>query len=176
MSGIQREVILHAPASYYVRDVRVIPRLAADNTNGTLTVDVDVRRHETSSGALTDLRVVAELFPESNKGRRLLPLAASTGAIPDPIITFEATVPGLAAGQEAPVSLGDDRAVGAVEPWSAERPALYRVLVTLYSGTTVVEARSVVIGFRRVDVTNPHVCRFRLRGRPCARARARNFF
>ena len=84
MSGIQREVILHAPASYYVRDVRVIPRLAADNTNGTLTVDVDVRRHETSSGALTDLRVVAELFPESNKGRRLLPLAASTGAAAAP--------------------------------------------------------------------------------------------
>jgi beta-galactosidase len=157
MSGIHREVIVHSPASYYLRDLRVYPFLAADNRTGTLRVDADVRRHPTALGDLNNLRVTAELFEEGTNGRRLLPVTAQVRAIPDPLALYEAAVPLLATGAEYSAVLGTDATIANVTPWSAERPALYRVLVSLYSGNELIEARAVVVGFRRVEIVNPEV-------------------
>jgi len=173
MSGIHREVYVHSPAPYYLRDVRVFPYLNADMASGSVTVEVDVRRHPTASTTLPNLWVSAELHYETTSGRRVVTVASRRGgAIPTPIVSYDQPVDALAPGTEATVVLGTNVTVPSVEPWSAERPTLYRMLVTLYSGSDVVEARSVVVGFRQVTFGNPEVACYARRG-PVRRGRRR---
>lgn len=160
MSGIHREVYVHSPAPYYLRDVRVYPYLNVDMASGSVTIEVDVRRHPTASTTLPNLWVSAELHYEATSGRRVITVASRrAGAIPTPIISYDQPVDALTPGAEATVVLGTNVTVPNVEPWSAERPTLYRMLITLYSGNEVVEARSVVVGFRQVTFGNPEVAR-----------------
>ena len=136
--GIHREVFVYSTASTRIDDVQVVANPIDDQTGA---LDVRTTVGFADAAVMTDGWRVQVHF-ETLKGRALLPEILE-GEVPHD------TRPYLYWGPT--VRLRTD--VAKVEPWSAEQPNLYRLLVSLVDpdGKTVevVEQR---IGFRTVEV------------------------
>jgi len=138
-AGIHREVFLYATGRAHIADVSVRAGLADDLATGALRVRTTV--------GFRDQREVrpgwrVEVVLESLGGKSILrrPLG---GDVPHDLRPY------LFPGHMVDVSVDVPR----VRPWSAERPARYRVLVSLIDPDG--DVREVVaqdIGFRRVEV------------------------
>ncbi|MFE7976855.1 glycoside hydrolase family 2 TIM barrel-domain containing protein [Streptomyces shenzhenensis] len=139
LSGIFRDVYLYSIPRVHVQDLFVHTALDSAYRDAVLTVDVAVRDRD-GDGGVAGHRVSAELFDA--RGRRVLGLADTAG---------DGTV-SLTGGVRAPAL------------WSAERPHLYTLVVTLADARgRAVDVHSTRVGFRQVEY-GPGT--FTLNGRP----------
>jgi len=148
MSGIQREVLVFSPAPVYLRDVRVNASLTDDYEQGLFSLEVDVRNHpsSTSNSGATE-SILVQVYNEPANRFEALPTTT--------LAAYTAAFPVLAPGSESTISVATNRVVSDIQPWSAESPKLYRVLVSVLLGDgTVRETRTVVVGFRKVELRN----------------------
>jgi len=142
MAGIHRDVRLYSTAQQYLANVSVRTDLVAAR-RGTIAIEARVAgvatpgyavrcRVETLSGRLLRGGALEGDVPvyrhHSARAR-----AVSSALYPGPVVALEATL--------------------AVEPWSHERPSLYRVIAELVDPEgRVVEAVADRVGFRHVEV------------------------
>lgn len=133
LSGIFRDVYLWSAAKTDLRDFELQARLADDNQTGRLTVHSAVRNYGTEAAPFSlDAVLIA-----SDGSRHALPRVVET----------------VAAGVEKSVTTRLDSL--AVRPWSAEKPELYSVLLTLRDGKgDAVAHYATKVGFRRSEVKN----------------------
>ncbi len=141
--GIHRSVHLEARDAVHVRDLRVVADYDPATGAGHLEVGVEVPKGD-------GWRV--NTWVETAKGRKVTKLL--TGAVPAP--NKGAAIDQLVSAYafRGPiVELTAD--LTKVDPWSAEAPNRYRLLVELVNPNgKVTEAHAEWIGFRRVDVAN----------------------
>ncbi|WP_141499841.1 glycoside hydrolase family 2 TIM barrel-domain containing protein [Paenibacillus luteus] len=122
-SGIFRDVYLYTVPSSHVRDLFVHAELDSSYTKGTLGVDLKLSGAKPSSIKL-ELKDAAGLT------------IAETAAVPDGSDHYSLSVN-----------------AGTVTPWSAEKPYLYMLYVTLYDQEGhVVEAVPQRVGFRSFEM------------------------
>jgi beta-galactosidase len=136
LSGIHRDVYLWSPPDVHVRDVRVRTPLDVAYRDATLDLLAWVENAGTDETAVTlDVQLL------SPAGER--------------VFTERLAVP-LAAGEEREVAL--EREVANPLKWNAEEPNLYTLLLTLRDEAgEVIEAESVRVGFRQVDIRDGQI-------------------
>ena len=127
LSGIFREVSLSAEPKSCIYDIASRARLDAKFRDGTIEAEVIVRNPKKG------LNVAVELLDADGK----------------------AAIRPMTAAAKATVRLAS--AVKAPKHWTAETPNLYTLLVSLYDGKTLVEAKSLKVGFRNVEVKGGHL-------------------
>eukprot|EP00927_Polykrikos_kofoidii_P079630 TRINITY_DN76423_c0_g1_i1.p1 TRINITY_DN76423_c0_g1~~TRINITY_DN76423_c0_g1_i1.p1 ORF type:complete len:1270 (+),score=188.45 TRINITY_DN76423_c0_g1_i1:93-3902(+) len=136
-SGIKRDVYLYARPRQYIKDVEI--RASAD---GLLEVDAElVDTDGDAAVAFANKGLTCELFHRDHTGRATCS-----------ICSFPASIT-VRTGKAA-VARGSIRVPG-VEPWSAESPKLYTLVVGLVaanSGHASSEAIRLQVGFRSVEV------------------------
>lgn len=151
--GLQRSVALYSTAPTWVSTAKVttgLARLASRpgrETTGTLEIDVLVE----GAGCTEDGWTLSVTL-ETLRGREL----AGSGALEVP--HWDGSEMFLALAGSMFTEAGRVRSrieVPGVEPWSAESPQLYRVVVTLADpeGATV-QVGALRVGFRRVEVAD----------------------
>ena len=134
ISGIERDVFLVAAPGVHVRDVHVRPELDAAFTDGSLTIDVELRN--VLARPVSAHRLTARLLDRDGSLVLDAPLTA----------TF-----GLEAGGTDFVRL--EGAVAAPLKWTAETPNLYTALVTLADDDEqILQVIPVRVGFRTVEI------------------------
>jgi len=132
MSGIFRDVYLLSAPQVRVRDIFALATLEDDYRNGTLTVETEV---ENASPQTQDATIQVRLLDE--KGREVLADVVRARDIP--------------ADNRALLKL--KTGVPSPNPWSAEAPYLYQLLVTHRDGQEeVVESIPLKVGFRRSEI------------------------
>ncbi|MBP7276283.1 MAG: DUF4981 domain-containing protein [Kiritimatiellae bacterium] len=146
LSGIFRDVFVHAMPPVGMWDVHVNAGLDAEFRDGTLQLLATVRN--TTPETARGLSVRLALY--DGDGKPVALGAAAEAKLPD-------AAPGLGAEWRS-ASL----AVPAPAPWTAETPNLYTAVVELRKDGRVIEARKVTVGFRRVELRNGQ---FALNGR-----------
>jgi len=149
--GLPRSVLLRSVPPVHVADVKAIAGLADDLRTGTLDLRVEVAAgagDEVVPGGWT-----VRGYLESLEGAA----ATTTPSLEGPVATnapFGFTGHVMRARTEVP----------AIEPWSAEAPQRYRLLVELIDPQgSVVEVVTDRIGFRRVEVGGREL---RINGQP----------
>jgi len=140
LSGIQRSVWLQARPKAFVRDYFVRSTLINDYSSGLLDLTVNISNKSTSPVSLS---LLAELYDDSI---RMMSQRIDCGLVTDSKIA---------------VLTGD---VGKVSPWSAEKPDLYTLILTLCdSSGKVLECVSTKTGFRTTEVKGSQ---FLVNGKP----------
>ena len=138
MAGLHREVFLRSQSEIGVHDVRVHAGLKT-HTVGTLAVDVQLSvptQTRLSNGWM------AKVHLETMAGKRIGPPRSSE------VQWFDA--PYVFGGHVARIQHWD---VDGIEPWSAERPTRYRIIVELINPDgAVTECVAITTGFRSVVV------------------------
>lgn len=148
MAGIYRDVYLYSTADVRIEDVFARAGLDDALVGGNLSVTVRVRGTESYPEGC---RVRLQLYSPNGKplfGRppeRSVPADDNPWSRANPEVTLE-------------------RTIRSVRQWSAERPDLYTVVVTLVGPTgKTVEVTSCRVGFRRVEVRDREL---RINGKP----------
>jgi len=132
LSGIFRDVYLWSPPPLHVRDFEVRADLDASFQGGILSISVEV---ENLTGRTAEPWVEAELLDAS--GRTVARVQARLRVPPD------------GRSQQAFAA----HSVPHVQPWSAETPHLYKLLLTLKDESgRVMEVIPANVGFRRVEI------------------------
>ncbi|MGV3615581.1 MAG: glycoside hydrolase family 2 TIM barrel-domain containing protein [Fimbriimonas sp.] len=134
LSGIFRNVTLWSAPQTHIRDYKATTDLDAQYRNATLKVAAKVRNYGTQAGAPRTL--VATVY--DLKGNPL------------PGASREVSVPAAAPGQDQAVTV--DVPVTNPAKWSAEKPNLYTVVLTLLNGAKTEELISSRVGFREVEI------------------------
>lgn len=128
MSGIEREVYLLARTPNHLEDFFVHPSLTNNYTDGTLAVDLKLKRANREK-----LRVEVELFD----GEKLIAREAAQLKAQQ----FEAKL--------------DFKPLPGVKPWSAETPHLYGLRISLlHANGELLESTYRNIGFRTSEIKN----------------------
>ncbi|MEN9803361.1 MAG: hypothetical protein RIS41_208 [Actinomycetota bacterium] len=149
MAGLHREVFLESRGVVHVDRVRCDADWDSESRSASIEVRVDV----SSSEELIDRGWTVRAWVETLGGKR-------RGRVHTGKVATNHRAPYVFTGHHATVS-GD---VKGVDPWSAEAPVLYRVMVELVSPDgEVTEVISERVGFRRVEVRDGLV---RVNGRP----------
>ena len=137
MAGLHREVYLYATGDVHIADVRVRAPLNLEQHTGTLDVRVEVGG---PSRAIPEHSVRLELFDPRGRAVFRKPPEGPLPAAGNPYL-FEGHFADFIETIRAP------------RPWSAERPDLYTVVVSLLDASgRCAEAVSVRTGFRRVEI------------------------
>ena len=132
LSGIDREVYLYAAPRLTIRDYFVKSGLDPKYVNGVFGLAVSLIRFKGASGGAS---VAVELTDKTGKR----------------VFREEKTVPERGGAPE----LVFGGSVENVEKWSAERPCLYDLLITLNDGGGKISAVTVCkVGFRSVEIKN----------------------
>ena len=149
-AGLHRSVFLEARSSQRIDDVATVADFDPETGVGALHVDA----HACGDGALSVRSTVYDGEREVVSGVADVP-AVPSGEPLDQLVAAYA-YPGRVASL--------DLDVGDVEPWSAEAPRLYRLVVELLDrfGNTL-SATALNIGFRRIEVNDR---RFLVNGTP----------
>lgn len=131
LSGIERSVYLYAAPQKRIKDYEIQAGLATNYTTGILKVKAQVQ-------ALVNGRLKVELLDKHNK--ILLSHNLPIKNINDTLLTLEQHFP-------------------SIQPWSAERPNLYTLLLTLVDDQGFVqEVLSNRVGFRTSEIKNSQFC------------------
>ena len=134
LSGIQRDVSLYARPSARVRDFFVQAGLDKDYRDGDLKLEVELVNDAAAAVSRTlGIEVLdgSRVVHSENAELQLTPGASSYGVAAD---------------------------LEGIKPWSAERPHLYTLLISLSDGETIAQP----IGFRAAEIVNG---RFLINGR-----------
>lgn len=135
ISGIERDVYLYATPKQQVFDFHAKPTLNKDFSKGTLSVDVDLKNHSN----LSEKQQVEVLLLDPRNDMQSVVSA-----------TKKVT---LAGNKSKQVSFANS--IDAPALWSAERPNLYTLLITVKdSKGKVTQSISEDIGFRHIEVIN----------------------
>jgi len=138
MSGIQRDVYLHALPKVHIRDFFARPGLDAGYTNGVLNLDVEIENSRTNAPAANYELEVQVL---DSTGTRVLHRTQQVRVEPGTTGTF---------------TIDDE--IRAVNSWTAETPYLYQLALVLKDEYgTVVHTTGSKIGFRSVEIKNAQV-------------------
>ncbi|MDR1756481.1 MAG: discoidin domain-containing protein [Culturomica sp.] len=141
LPGIFRTVALHALPKVHIRDLKVTPDLDRTYTDGSLTIEADVRN--LNKKAARDYHIVYtlfenELYSDNNKLVAGQAVTAQVGQIPSGETT------------EAARAL---LTLAAPKKWSAETPWRYTLVAELKDNKNrTVETVSVNVGFRKVEI------------------------
>ena len=143
LPGLHRSVELLSEPLVRLADCALVPGLADDGTTGLLAIDVRVDGEDAAGPVPLTVEVSVRV------GRRTL----RTGPQPVPAYPFdrpdrETAASYLWPGPRVLTTLEVPR----VEPWTHETPRRYEATVTLRDGPTVIDQRSLQVGFRRVEV------------------------
>ncbi len=135
LSGIFRDVYVFSTPEVHIQDFQIDAGLDASYTNGDLNASVWVRNY--SSAAIDNYYVGLHLF--TLEGTEVQP-------------SIRRQISSLGSnGEEA--RLDFDATVSSPSLWSAEKPNLYTLVITLEdSEGNLLETRSVRIGFREVEL------------------------
>lgn len=141
LSGIERDVYLRTENPVYIKDIRLNGDYLVDTNYGKFFVDVDfgstAKRNEKGEVEIKLLDGEKELYNESH--------------------SFQ--IP--AKGQATSSSEGG---IMSIQPWSAENPKLYTVLISLKDNKgKVLQATTLKIGFRNIKIENNQ---FLVNGKP----------
>jgi len=131
ISGIERSVYVCSQPRTRIRDFEVVSTLDNDNATGLLNVDVDIKNHLTKpKGILVSYKLL--------DGDKVIKKS-----------TIKGTMPRRTSGQ-----FHFKVKVKNVKQWSAEKPNLYTLLLSLKDSNdgTELEAMSYKIGFRRIEI------------------------
>jgi beta-galactosidase len=135
LSGIYRDVWLFAAPKTHIRDFYVTTDFDEQYVNAGLSVDLKIRNYSTASSADNS----AELYLYDEQGQQVVrSVQSEINALPgeETVVRFKETV-------QKP------------RPWSAESPALYRLMLVLKDAEgNVTEAIPANIGFREVEIRN----------------------
>lgn len=125
LSGIERDVFIYARPSQYIRDFFVKAGLSSNYKNGLFNLEVN------TSGTLGDCRIEVQL--KSEQGEPLFSLEKE-------LVKGNATF---------------SKTLTKIQPWSAEVPNLYQLLVALKDKNgKIQDVRSSYVGFRSVEIKN----------------------
>jgi beta-galactosidase len=134
LSGIYRDVYLFSTPQVHLRDFRVITDLDENYRNALLKVSVNLKNYSPESAGA--YKVELDLLDKANKPVFRKLISKSTG------------VPG-----DGEITLEFERQVKKPAKWSAERPHLYTLLLTLKDGSgRTVEVERCRVGFREVEI------------------------
>ncbi|MCL1821898.1 MAG: beta-galactosidase, partial [Prolixibacteraceae bacterium] len=130
LSGITRDIFLQARSPVYIRDFNVISGLDEKYENGVFSLEVELsNRSKNKKPASVEVIL-------SKGGRNLLNLESSKDATPAEATRFY---------------FGEN--VGKVEPWSAELPNLYELIIKLKDENGgISEVIKQDVGFRTVEI------------------------
>ena len=136
LSGIFRDVFLYRTPTVTLWDAFVDARLDPASGDGSVALHYTVRQAGAAAGKAYRLRLgLRDAAGREIGGGPLLETAINSPAPGFNEATHTATV-----------------VIPHPQPWSAEAPNLYRAVVELLAGDTVVEARGMDVGFRRVEL------------------------
>ncbi len=131
LSGIQRSVFLHARPKTYINDFFAIGDLVNNFNDGILKLNASVKNTSSSDGTVG---LVATLFDGEND------------------MFFQSAPVTLKAGTG---TFNIEKQLPAIKKWSAEKPDLYSLVITLNDiEGNVLESVSSKIGFRKVEISN----------------------
>ena len=143
LPGLHRSVELLSEPLVRLADCALVPGLADDGTTGLLAIDVRVDGEDAAGPVPLTVEVSVRV------GRRTL----RTGPQPVPAYPFDRPDRETAASYLWPgPRVLTTLEVPGVEPWTHETPRRYEATVTLRDGPTVIDQRSLQVGFRRVEV------------------------
>ncbi len=129
LSGIDRDVFLYSSPKVRIKDFFATPELDGSYNNGILNLSVDVYNHLTK--AAKGYKVSFSVFNEEKK------IISET----KPLSAFK----GLQ-------SLSFQTEINNIEPWSAETPKLYDLVIELSDEKNTVQFSGCKIGFRNVKI------------------------
>ncbi len=134
LSGIERTVFLHARPKTFIRDFFAVGNLEHDYKDGLLNIDVALKNAENANPGVS---VDASLFDGDKK------------------IFTETKNVSLMQGE---ASLSVTKELPAIKQWSAEKPNLYSLVLTLKDkGGKILESVSSKIGFRKIEIVKSQV-------------------
>ncbi|MDF7824897.1 glycoside hydrolase family 2 TIM barrel-domain containing protein [Pontiellaceae bacterium B12227] len=145
LSGIYRDVYLYAKPKVHIRDIHAVTRLDDQYENAVLDVAADIRN--LSGAGLNSGKVLCELIDTRDGKTVIAKGTVSSGKI--------------AANGEDRVNI--QLAVDAPLKWNAETPHLYKLMVSLYVGDSLVEVTRLNMGFKRVEIVGNQ---FLVNGKP----------
>jgi beta-galactosidase/beta-glucuronidase len=133
LSGIFRDVYLFATPGVHLRDTRLRTLLDANYHNAVLELHTQIKNY--TEDEASKIKLAAHLLDAAGQ------------------IVFEKEVGNaqrLASGE----TIGWEVAINVTKPhkWSAEDPYLYTLLLSLYSGSDLLEVQRFAVGFRKVEV------------------------
>jgi len=132
MSGIFRDVYLWSPPKLHVRDFEVKAGLDAEYRNGTFELKIDVANYTPAAADATITATLTDASGHNVASPRILLTAKPSGA-----------------GNQASISTSIPNPL----QWSAEKPNLYKLLISLYdSAGKTLEVIPANVGFRTVEI------------------------
>lgn len=135
LSGVARQSYLFTRnANAHVNNVKVVADLVDNYKNGQLTVDVDA--------FASNLARRQGLTLEFNLYKNGVRLSKSVQKI------------AAKRGYDNVADLKYNLSIKNIQPWTAETPNLYTLVVTLHQGNSTVEVVPVKVGFRHVEIKN----------------------
>ncbi len=140
ISGIERDVYLYAKNKISISDFKVVSLLTNDYKDGSLdiTVDIQNKNHKLKKGKYS---VNVEVYTNDGEG----------------IFSQRNTV-ALKKGETQKESIFNT-IIPDIEPWSAEYPNIYRLIITLNNSKGVsMDVVSSTIGFRNAEIINGRYC------------------
>ncbi len=133
LSGIYRDVYLWTVDDVHIRDFETSTNLSPDFSSAELTVDVKVKNSSTTARTIL---IAAELIDGDGTS-----------------VFSKTTTSGMIAGNEE-LAMVINGTIPAPLLWSAETPALYRLLLSLMDESgRVLEVIPGNVGFRKVEIT-----------------------
>ena len=161
LGGIHRDVWLYSTAPVRIRDFTVRTDLDADFRNATLRIEPELAAYD--NRPLKGWTVQAELTDPAGKAVFEKPLCHDA----EPILNreFKADIMNDRTPQRGPRKFGWlDGTVANPAKWTAETPALYRLVLTLHDDkNAVVDAVACDVGFRKIEIRDG---RLLLNGQP----------
>ncbi len=129
LSGIQRNVFLHARPQTYIRDYFAVADLVNDYKDGHLSLSVEL-----NSNSNQKCFVEASLYDDGKE-------------------IFSESKEVQSAGNNVEIKF--EKSFTGIKRWSAETPDLYSLVITLKdTDGTILESISSKIGFRKVEIKN----------------------
>jgi beta-galactosidase len=141
LPGIFRTVSLYSTPKVQVRDLNVIPDLDATYTNGSLTINADIRN--LGKGKANGYKMVYTLYANKLYSDETTPVTGVEATASVELVAANQTVE----SQKAVMK------VQAPNKWSAEEPYRYTLVAELKDAKNkTVETVSAIVGFRKVEI------------------------
>lgn len=145
ISGIERDVYLYATPKLNIRDFRVEAALDQNYRHGIFTLDAEIRSYKTDRNALTSKADTFSVSIQLHDADGKTVFNKRTSDTPSVLgryrknISFAAEVPD-------------------VNQWSAEKPYLYTLYISLEDKEgTVIQVVPVKVGFRTIEIKDANV-------------------
>ncbi len=131
MSGITRDVYLLARNKQHIRDFKITQSLDSTYSNGTFALEIEISNH---SGEAASIEIEAELFDNETSLEKFSKLIEAKQSL---------------------ISCNFSKTIHNVRPWSAEKPNLYNLIITLKNKSgNVLEVLKQDVGFRNIEIKN----------------------